>query len=72
MQDLIAVIQKAIQADNRSLYAIARAAGLRYSVVHRFAKGERTGITIGTVGKLCGVLGLELRSLRRRKRKAVD
>jgi len=61
MQDLIAVIRKAIDKDKRSLYRIAKDSELRYSVVHRFATGERTAINVVTAAKLCKVLGLELR-----------
>ena len=62
MQDLIGTLRKAIKRDGRTLYAIAKDSGLRYSVVHRFATGERTAINIVTAEKLCHTLGLELRS----------
>lgn len=65
MQDLIAVLRKAIDRDHRTLYALAKAAGLRYSVVHRFARGERVGISLVTAAKLCQTLGLELRPVRK-------
>lgn len=68
MQDLIAVLRKAIDRDVRSLYRIAKDCGLRYSVVHRFATGERVGISLVTTAKLCQTLGLELRSTRRKGR----
>ena len=68
MQDLIKVLRKAIKADDRTLYAIAKAASLRYSVVHRFARGERVGISLVTTAKLCQVLGLELRPVKRKGR----
>ncbi len=68
MQDLIAILQRAIERDPRTLYRIAKDAELRYSVVHRFATGERLGISLVTAAKLCQALGLELRSTRRKGR----
>ena len=65
MQDLIQTLQEAIEKDPRSLYRIAIDSGLRYSVVHRFATGERLGINLVTAAKLCQTLGLELRPVRR-------
>jgi hypothetical protein len=61
MQDLIVELQQAIRKDGRSLYAIAKAADLRYSVVHRFARGERVGISLVSAAKLLQALGYELR-----------
>jgi ribosome-binding protein aMBF1 (putative translation factor) len=60
MQNFAAIIRKAIEKDTRSLYAIAKDVGLRYSILHRFATGERTAINIVTAEKLCDTLGLEL------------
>ncbi len=68
-QDLIAVLRRAIKRDPRSLYAIAKDCGLRYSVVHRFATGERSGISLVTTAKLCRTLGLELWPVKRKARK---
>lgn len=61
MQDLIGYLQRAIRDDGRSLYRLAKDAELRYSVVHRFATGERIGINLITAAKLCQTLRLELR-----------
>ncbi len=61
MQDLIKVLRIAIKRDPRSMYAVAKDSGLRYSVVHRFATGERVGISLVTTAKLCKTLELELR-----------
>ena len=61
MQDLIKVLRSAIKKAPRSMYAIAKDSGLRYSVVHRFATGERVGISLVTTGKLCRTLGLKIR-----------
>lgn len=68
MQDFAAILRRAIERDGRSLYAIAKDVGLRYSILHRFATGERTAINIVTAEKLCDTLGLELRPARRMKR----
>ena len=64
MQDLIATLQAAIERDPRTLYRIAKDCDLRYSVVHRFATGERLGISLVTAAKLCETLGLELRPVK--------
>jgi DNA-binding Xre family transcriptional regulator len=59
--DLAKVIQRAIKRDGRSLYRLAIDAGLPYATVHRFANGEREGITLHTASRLCEPLGLELK-----------
>ncbi len=64
-QDLSAIIRAAIERDGRSLYQLAKDCGLRYSVLHRFARGEREKINIVTASAICGELGLELRQRRR-------
>lgn len=61
MQDLVVELQKAIKNDGRTLYRLAKDAGLRYSVLHRFATNERPGISLVTVAKLLETLGYELR-----------
>ena len=43
-------------------------AGLRYQTVHGFCTHSR-GITLASASKLCEVLGLELRPLRRGRAK---
>ncbi len=63
-QDLVRVLRRAIKRDARSLYRIALDCGLRYSVVHRFATEERTGISLVTTAKLCRTLGLVLRPVK--------
>ena len=67
MKDLIGELQRAIRADGRSLYAIAKEAELAYSVVHRFATGERVGISLPTAARLLDVLGYELRRIGEKK-----
>jgi DNA-binding phage protein len=59
-QDLIGVLRRAIKRDPRTMYAIAKDCGLRYSVVHRFTTSERTAISLVTAAKLCATLGLKL------------
>lgn len=57
--DLENALRAAIVADGRTLYAIAKEAGLKQIQVARFVKGERT-IGLPIAGRLCAVLGLEL------------
>ena len=57
----IRILQRAIKADNRTLYAVAQSAGLRYGVVHVFARGHRENITLRTAAALASALGLDLR-----------
>ncbi len=65
-QDFATIIREAIERDGRSLYQLARDCGLRYSVLHRFATGERQKINIDTATAICGELGLELRRVKRK------
>jgi plasmid maintenance system antidote protein VapI len=60
----VRVVKDAIRRDNRSLTRLARDAGVSQSQVSRFVTGER-GVTIDTMERLLGTLGLELRLLRR-------
>lgn len=53
-------IEKA-RAGGRTLYAIARDAGVDYSTVWKFVERER-GISVETLDTLCVSLGLVLRS----------
>lgn len=63
--NLAKTIRDAIERDERRLYAIAKAAGVTYQTLHPFARGRREDITIGTADRLCKVLGLELRPIRK-------
>lgn len=66
---LIRAIRTAIENDERSLYAIAKAANLSYSTVHRFATHERTELGLRTASALCDALGLQLvKRSKKRKR----
>ena len=58
------VVKDAIRRDNRSITRLARDAGVSQSQVSRFVNGKR-GVTIITMERLLGTLGLELRPLRR-------
>ena len=59
--DLATVLRKAIDQDGRSLYAVAKAAGVAYQGLHPFVRGRRQEINLSTADRLCKVLGLELR-----------
>lgn len=63
-RSLATVVRDAIRRDNRSLTRLARDAEVSQSMVSRFAGGRR-GVTIETMDRLIGTLGLELRPLRR-------
>jgi hypothetical protein len=56
-------IREAIRRDNRSITRLARDAGVSQSQVSRFVSGQRS-VTIDTMDRLIGTLGLELRPLR--------
>ena len=60
----VTVVKDAIRRDNRSITRLARDAGVSQSQVSRFVSGQRS-VTIGTMERLIGTLGLELRPLRR-------
>ncbi len=60
-------LRREITASGVSLTRLARAADIAEGALSRFMRGER-GLTTGTLDKLCGTLGLELR---RAKRKGV-
>jgi DNA-binding phage protein len=56
-------LKAAITTDGRPLTRIAREAGIDHGILVRFVNGER-GMTMRTVDRVCGVLGLELRPRR--------
>ena len=60
----VTVVRDALRRDNRSITRLARDAGVSQSLVSRFVNGKR-GVTIITMERLLGTLGLELRPLRR-------
>ena len=63
---LSSVIKRAIRADGRSLYRIAKNADVAVAVLQRFMSRER-GITVRTADRICPVLGLELRPVKKTK-----
>ena len=58
-------LKRAIKADGRSLYRIAKLSRLHYSILDRFVHEERLAITLPTIAALCDVVGLELRPIRK-------
>ena len=58
-------LRQSIMNDEKSMYAIARSAGVHYAALARFMSGERPGITLQTAGRIAAVLGLELRPKRK-------
>ncbi len=63
---LIRALRTAIEKDKRTLYRLAKDAGLPYGTVHRFARKERTELGLRTASALCDALGLHLTKRRRR------
>ena len=63
--NVIRELRAAIKADKRSLYQLAKDAGLRYSVVHPLANGDKDNPTVETMNKLAAALGYDLRLIRK-------
>ncbi len=67
---LTEILRQAAEADERSIFALARDANVPYPVLYRFLKGDATGrkqsLHLTTADKLAAALGLELRPKRRR------
>ena len=61
------LIRRTIRADKRTMYRLAKDSGLPYQTVHRFARGQREDLVMGTAWRLCAALGLELRPVNRRR-----
>jgi DNA-binding phage protein len=64
---LIGALRKAIEADPRTINAIAVEAGLSAAAVWRFVQGER-GLSLDSAAALADTLGLELSPKKRAKR----
>lgn len=66
------VLREKALADGRSIFALARDAGIPYPVLYRFLKGDATGhkwgLNLTTADKLIGILGLELRPKKRQQK----
>ncbi len=63
--DIKTVIQNALtkaESEGRTLYAVAKAAGLKPELLYRFVAGERD-LRLSSATKLCAALGLELRPI---------
>ena len=60
-------IRAAVERDGRSVYALARDAGVSAIQIWRFLRNER-GLTTAVVDRLCEALGLELRPTRPRRK----
>lgn len=65
--DMEKIIRERIKRDTRSIYRLAKDAGVAVAVVQRFESGERS-LTLGTATKICTALGLELRPKARKDR----
>ncbi len=61
-------IRKAIRVDGRSLYRLAKDAGIDVAPLQRFMKAEQT-VRLPTAEKLCRVVGLDLCPVRQKKRR---
>ena len=66
------ILRKAATVDGRSIFALARDAGIPYPVMYRFLKGDKDGrkrgLTLETADKLAVALGLELRAVKRARK----
>ncbi len=67
--EMAGLIRKAFRKSRLSIKALSDRSGVHYAAVHAFVNGTRDPM-LSTVDKLCRVLGLELRPVRRGKRKA--
>ena len=61
---LAAKIKQAIERDGRTVYAIAKAAGIERKQLGLFMRGE-SDMTLTIAARLCEHLGLELREKRK-------
>jgi ribosome-binding protein aMBF1 (putative translation factor) len=64
--DLEEQLRNAIESSGLTLYQLAKAAGINYSQVHRFAN-RSTSLNLKAASQLAAVLGLELRPIRKQK-----
>lgn len=70
MAELLDAIREAIESSGKTRYRIAKEAGIAQSQLSRLMSGE-TGLSVESVEKLAGHLGLEIiiRPKRRRRKK---
>lgn len=66
--DLAQTMRRAFHASDLTMYAVAKLSGVDRAQVVRFFSGNR-GLTLGAASRICEVLGLELRPVRKPKRK---
>ena len=59
-------IRSAFEWSGITRFELSKRSSVSYGIVHRFI-GQERNIKLDTASKLCDVLGLELRPLRRRK-----
>ena len=62
-------LKRAIRESGMSRYAISQASGVDQATLSKFMSGQR-GLTLDSVDKLAGVLGLEIRLIAKGKRKS--
>ena len=60
-------IRRAIKGTGKSLYRVAKDAGIDVAPLQRFMKCEQT-LRLPTAQKLCGVVGLDLVPTKQRRR----
>ena len=61
------ILRRAIKADGRSLYRLAKDSGVDVAVLQRLMAHER-GVNLTTAERICRQVGLELRTVMSRKR----
>lgn len=59
-------IRKALRTDGRSLYRLAKDAGIDVAPLQRFMKADST-LRLPTAEKLCRVIGLDLCPVKKRR-----
>lgn len=62
------LIRKQFRATGWSILKLSKRSGVPYAAAHGFVNGDRDAV-LSTASKLCDALGLELRPVRRGKRK---
>ena len=63
------ILQAAIESDGRTFYRLGKDAGVSTEIIYRFVAGERD-IRLATASKLAAVLGLELLSRKKTRKRA--
>ncbi len=69
MKNIIEVLQQAIESDGRAVYRLGKESGVSPEAIYRFVAGEHD-IRLVTASKLADVLGLELRSRKKTRKRA--